>query len=254
MPNAHSSAVTRVFRIIRMVIHTLYGMIIATLLLPRANPRQRDAIISGWSTSLLTLLNVRVVTRGNLPGPDVTSTMFVANHISWVDIHALNTVRAVRFIAKSEVRGWPVFGWFAQKSNTLFIDRSKKQDAGRIVEVVTESLNAGDCLCYFPEGTTTDGTELKAFKGSILQAAINTESMVWPFTVRYPNADGSANTDMAYWGEMSLVDSIWLVLSQRSPVVELEFLPQVSPRGHERRGLTILVRNTIAGKLNLPHE
>jgi len=232
-----------------MVIHTIYGMIIATVLLPGANPRQRDAIISRWSTSLLALLNIRVIARGTLPGPDVTSTMFVANHISWVDIHALNTVRAVRFIAKSEVRGWPVFGWFAQKSNTLFIDRSKKHDAGRIVEVVTESLKAGDCLCYFPEGTTTDGTELKAFKGSIMQAAINTDSMIWPFTVRYPDEDGSANTEMAYWGEMSLVDSIWLVLSQRSPVVELEFLPPVSPRGHERRGLTISVRQAIAEKL-----
>lgn len=239
---------------LRMMIHTLYGMLIATALLPRANPRQRDAIISRWSTSLLAVMNIRVVVKGSPPGPDVASTMFVANHISWADIHALNTVRAVRFIAKSEVRGWPIFGWFAQKSNTLFIDRSKKQDAGRIVETVTASLAAGDCLCYFPEGTTTDGRELKPFKGSIMQAAINTGSMIWPFTVRYPNPDGSANTEMAYFGDMSLVDSIFLVLAQRNPVVELEFLTPISPHGHERRGLTILIRQKIAEKLSLPQD
>jgi len=253
LPKPYSSPVTRAFRIIRMVIHTIYGILIATLLLPRANARQRDAIISGWSTNLLAVMNIRVITRGTLPGADVTGTMFVANHISWVDIHALNTVRAVRFIAKSEVRDWPIFGWFAQKSNTLFIDRTKKQDAGRIVEAVTASLNAGDCLCYFPEGTTTDGTELKPFKGSIMQAAINTDAMIWPFTVRYPNADGSANTEMGYYGEITMLQSIWLILSQRSPVVELEFLSPVSPRGHDRRGLTILVRQKIAEKLNLLH-
>ena len=234
-----------------MILHTLYGIFIATFILPAANARQRESLISHWSASLLEVLNVRVVTRGELPSRDVTGTMFVANHISWADIHALNTVRAVRFIAKSEVANWPVFGWFAKKSNTLFIDRSKKQEAGRIVEIATQSLAAGDCLCYFPEGTTTDGTELKVFKGSIMQAAINTGAPVWPFTVRYPNADGSANTEMAYYGDMSLLDSILLVLSQKSPVVELEFLSPISSQGQERRQLTLAARQVIADNLNL---
>ncbi len=234
-----------------MVLHTLYGIGIAAFLLPAANTRQKEAIIRQWSTSLLAVLNIRVVTKGALPGRDVSSTMFVANHISWIDIHALNTVRAVRFIAKSEVANWPVFGWFAKKSNTLFIDRSKKQEAGRIVELATESLAAGDCLCYFPEGTTTDGSELKVFKGSIMQAAINTGAAVWPFTVRYPNADGSPNTAMAYYGEISLVDSIWRVLAQKSPVVVLEFLPKLSSQGQERRQLTLAARQVIADNLKL---
>ncbi len=110
----------------------------------------------------------------------------MGNHVSWIDIHALNSVRAVRFVSKAEVREWPIFGWLAAKGNTLFIDRTKRHDTGRIVDIATNSLIAGDCLCYFPEGTTTDGTELKVFKGSLMQAAINAKKPIWPFAIRYP--------------------------------------------------------------------
>ena len=234
-----------------MVIHTLYGLLIGAFILPTANPRQRDAIISQWSASLLAVMNVRVVKTGHIPNRDITSTMFVANHISWIDIHALNSVRAVRFVSKAEVRDWPVFGRLAINANTLFIDRAKKQDAGRIVEVTTDSLKAGDCLCYFPEGTTTDGTELKAFKGSLMQSAINNERPIWPFVIRYPNPDGSPNVEMAYHGETTLIESMWRIISLRNPVVELEFLSPIVPKGHDRRSLTISARQQIAARLKL---
>jgi 1-acyl-sn-glycerol-3-phosphate acyltransferase len=233
-----------------MVIHTLYGLMIGAFILPKVSPKQRDLIICKWAASLLAVMNIRVVKKGHLPNRDITSTMFVANHISWVDIHALNSVRAVRFVSKSEVRHWPVFGRLAINANTLFIDRAKKQDAGRIVEVTTESLKAGDCLCYFPEGTTTDGTELKPFKGSLMQSAINNEHPIWPFVIRYPNSDGSPNVEMAYAGETTLLYSMWQIVSLKNPVVELEFLEPISPKGHDRRSLTILVRQKIAGRLS----
>jgi 1-acyl-sn-glycerol-3-phosphate acyltransferase len=234
-----------------MVIHTLYGLMIGAFVLPKVTAKQRDLIISKWAASLLAVMNVRVIKKGHLPNRDITSTMFVANHISWLDIHALNSVRAVRFVSKSEVRNWPVFGRLAVNANTLFIDRAKKQDAGRIVEITTESLSAGDCLCYFPEGTTTDGTELKPFKGSLMQSAINNERPIWPFVIRYPNPDGSPNIEMAYAGETSLLYSMWQIVSLKNPVVELEFLAPISPKGHDRRSLTILVRQKVAEKLNL---
>lgn len=234
-----------------MVVHTLYGLMIGAFILPKVTPKQRDLIISKWATSLLAVMNITVIRKGHLPNPDITSTMFVANHISWIDIHALNSVRAVRFVSKSEVRNWPVFGRLAINANTLFIDRAKKQDAGRIVEVTTESLKAGDCLCYFPEGTTTDGTELKPFKGSLMQSAINNECPILPFVIRYPNPDGSPNIEMAYAGETTLLYSMWQIVSLKKPVVELEFLESISPKGHDRRSLTILIRQKIAEKLNM---
>ena len=199
----------------------------------------------------MTALNIRLVTHGRLPDDNLSSTMFVANHVSWIDIFALNGVRALRFIAKSEIRSWPVFGWLCEKGNTLFIERTKRQDARRMVKLTAYSLRTGDCLCFFPEGATSDGNELKAFKGSLMQAAIDTESLIWPVAIHYPNPDGSTNTEMAYFADMKLLQSLKQVLAQRSPVAELHFLPIIATYGHDRRSLSRLARQAITDGLNL---
>ena len=223
---------------------------IALFILPSAKPRQRDIVISAWSKNLLAIFNIRVVVHGTPPDKDTVGAMFVSNHISWVDIHAINSIRATRFIAKAEVRNWPIFGWLAVKANTLFINRDKKQDVARVIENSTVSLLHGECICYFPEGTTTDGTELKVFKGSLIQAAINSEGYIWPVAVHYPNPDGSVNTEMAFAGETTLVESIWKIVSIRNPVVHLHFAPHISSKGHDRRGLTIMTRKSIESMLH----
>lgn len=199
----------------------------------------------------MTALNIRLVTHGTLPDDNLSSTLFVANHVSWIDIFALNSVRTLRFVAKSEIRSWPMFGWLCEKGNTLFVERTKRQDAGRMVELTADCLHAGDCLCFFPEGATSDGTELKAFKGSLMQAAINTESLIWPVAIHYPNPNGSTNTEMAYFDDMNLLQSLKQVLAQCSPVAELHFLPTIATNGHDRRSLSRLARQAITDSLNL---
>ena len=249
----YASLIVRIVRIVRIIIHTVYGGFLGTIIMPSATARQRNSIVSYWSRNLLRILNIEVILNGTLPDQDAVTTMFVGNHISWIDIHALNSVRAVRFIAKSDLKDWPIFGWLAKKCNTLFIEREQKKDAVRIIEEASESLKRGDCLCYFPEGTTTDGSQLLPFKGSLMQAPINAGAIIWPFAIYYPNTDRSANTEMAFAGETTLVESIWQIASLNHPKVELTFLPQLSPHGHERRGLTISARHAIANHLGFGH-
>jgi 1-acyl-sn-glycerol-3-phosphate acyltransferase len=225
--------------------------VVAGIVLPKVSARNRELIISRWSRKLLGVLNIKIVVTGKVPANDVTNVMFIANHISWVDIHALNSVRTVRFVAKSEIRHWPLFGWFAVKVNTLFTERERKQDAGRMVKIATESLKSGDCLCYFPEGTTTDGTEIKPFKSSLIQAAVNANAQVWPFTISYPLENGAPNTEMAYWGDISLFESMKMIIAQKSPVVVMDFLQPINPQEHDRRELASMTRQEIAGKLGL---
>lgn len=250
----HSSLVVRLIRTLRIILHTVYGGFLGILIMPSATARQRNWIVSHWSRSLLRILNIEVIRQGNLPDHDAVNTMFVGNHISWIDIHAINSVRAVRFIAKSDLRNWPIFGWLAKKCNTLFIEREQKKDAVRIIEEATESLKRGDCLCFFPEGTTTEGSELLPFKGSLMQAPINARSTIWPFAIYYPNSDGSANKDMAFCGETTLFESIWKIVSLNNPKVVLTFLTKISPYGHERRGLTIAARHAVANQLGFGHH
>ncbi len=175
--------------------------------------------------------------------------MFVANHISWSDIHALNSLIPLRFIAKSDIKSWPVFGYLVTKANTLFIDRNKRQDAGRIVEITAESLMAGDNLCFFPEGTTTEGALVLPFKGSVLQAAISANSHVWPVAIRYVNETGGINTEIAYAGETTLIESMQKVLKQKNPVIELHFLEPINSVGQNRRDLTQRAYDAIVTRL-----
>ncbi|MCB5191250.1 1-acyl-sn-glycerol-3-phosphate acyltransferase [Methylobacillus arboreus] len=251
LPDKKTPLAIQLFRLTRLGLHTLYGAAVAATILPSVNTLQRERIIRRWSRQFLNILNIRVLAKGHTPDEDVRGTMFVANHISWLDIHALNSIRTVRFIAKSDIRAWPVIGWLVAQANTLFIERDKRQDASRMVETAAESILAGDCLCYFPEGTTTDGTELRPFKGSLMQAVIDTNTEIRPFSIRYPNTKGSANIAMAYHGETTLWQSLRRVLAQQNPVVELDFAAPIASAGHERRGLCLMARQSIAARLDL---
>ena len=254
----NTSRITRYFRISRIIFHTLLGIFTASLVFPLSGKYFKLRIIKWWCQHLLDILNIHVVSMGHLPPPYQTASniMFVANHISWIDIHALNSIIPTRFIAKADIRGWPVFGYLASKSNVLFISREKRHDAARIVNTTSRGLLNGDTMCLFPEGTTTEGTEVKPFKSSIIQGAIHAKATIYPVAIRYPLKDGSANTEIAYAGETTLIESIQKVLMQKKVVVELHFLQPISTAGlseqnKDRRALTLQIENSIKDKLNL---
>lgn len=252
----HTHIIIRYFRVCRIVAHTLLGLSIAAALFPLTTNQFKARLIKWWCGRLLDAFNMRVVCFGHVPAKNmpISKTMFVANHISWSDIHALNGLIPLRFIAKSEIKNWPIFGYLVSKANTLFIDRNKRQDAKRTIEIAHTSLQSGDNLCFFPEGTTTDGTEIKLFKSSLIQAAILANATVWPVAIRYPNADGSANTAVAYAGETTLVESMQQILLQQQPVIELHFLEPMSPADYatmDRRELTVHIEGLIRRKLAL---
>lgn len=236
--------------------HTLLGLTIATIVLPLSTESYRVRLIQWWCKNLLAAFNLQVSSHGHIPAKDtpLTTTMFVANHISWSDIHAINSIITLRFIAKSEIRNWPVFGYLVSRANTLFIDRSKKRDAKRTIDVAVQSLQAGDNLCLFPEGTTSDGTVLYPFKSSLIQAAIEARASIRPVAIRYPHPDGGVNIDVAYAGETTLMQSMHKILSQKQPVVELHFLEPITAEDvarRDRRELTLHIESQIRQHLAL---
>ena len=236
-----------------MIFHTLIGFVIAGLMLPLANKSVKLRLISWWCRHLLSAFNIRIQYTGDIPqNPHaLKNTMVIVNHISWADIHVITSLVPVRFIAKYEISTWPVFGYLATKANALFIDRAKRQDAAKTVITAVASLQAGDNICLFPEGTTTDGTQIKPFKSSLIQAAIDAQSTIIPAVIYYPLADGSVNTEISYAGETTLPESMNLVLSQKNPNVVLHFLPPISPENAanlyaDRRALTAQLHQVIS--------
>lgn len=251
-----SNKVTRYFRVGRIIAHTLLGLIIATIFLPLAKESFKARLIRWWCKNLLAAFNLQVRKYGYVPAQNaqLTSTMFVANHISWSDIHAINSVITLRFIAKADIRNWPIFGYLVSRVNTLFIDRSKKRDAKRTIDTAIQSLQSGDNLCLFPEGTTSDGTNLLPFKSSLIQAAIAAKASIYPIAIRYPHPNGGVNTDAAYAGETTLVESMRKILSQKQPVIELHFLKPISADEvikQDRRELTLHLETLIRQHLAL---
>jgi 1-acyl-sn-glycerol-3-phosphate acyltransferase len=246
-----SNLATRIYRISRILIHTTTGLALATFVLPFTNKPTTLSLIKWWCSGLLRAFNIKVTVYGNLPARNTQGIMFIANHISWADIHALNSLIPLRFIAKSDIKGWPVFGYLVAKTNTLFIDRGKRQQAGHIVEITSASLIAGDNLCLFPEGTTTEGALVLPFKSSVLQAAISANAQVWPIAIRYVKQDGSLNTEMAYTGETTLMESMQQVLMQKNPAVDLHFLTPIHTSGQNRRDLARATYDAIVTKLAL---
>jgi 1-acyl-sn-glycerol-3-phosphate acyltransferase len=247
----HCHSLTRAYRTARIVVHTITGLIVASAVLPLVSVPRKRSIVKWWCGGLLRAFHIQVNTFGDLPPANTQGVMFVANHVSWADIHALNSMIPLRFVAKSDIKDWPIFGYLVTKANTLFIDRSKRQHAARIVETVSNSLMAGDNLCYFPEGTTSDGTHMLPFKSSVLQAAINANTQIWPVAIRYVNADGSINTEMAYAGETSMIESMKLIIMQKNAQVELHFLAPIKAAQCDRRELTDAAFQAIKTKLAL---
>lgn len=238
------------YRIVRVIFHTLLGIAIAAFAFPLASKNLRLRLTRWWCKVLLNCFNIKVVTFGTLPSTNTVKTMFIANHISWTDIHAINSIIPVRFIAKVEIKSWPIFGYLVSKSGTLFINRSIRKDAARIVDMTAESLKAEDNVCFFPEGTTTEGTHMLPFKSSITQAAIDAEAYIWPVTVYYPLPNRKANINMAFAGETTMLESMSAMFNIKHPVVELHFLPPISCGNETRLSATQYAYNTISEKFN----
>ena len=241
----------KVYRTLRILIHTVAGLILAAFFLPLVQKRTKSHLIKWWCNGLLGAFNIQVKPFGQLPSNKAQGVLFVANHVSWSDIHALNSIIALRFISKSDIKNWPVFGYLATQANTLFIDRNKSQTVGKIVEICSASLRSGDNLCFFPEGTTSDGQQVLPFKSSFIQAAIDANALIWPVAIRYVNADDRLNTQMAYAGNTTMLQSIVAMLNVKRPIVELHFLEPIAIYSRARRQLTQIAYDAIVAKLGI---
>ena len=233
-----------------MAAHAGYAALILHFVFPRAGAERRRRFVRWWSARLVRILGVEVRVAGEPPRPG-SAAMIAANHISWLDIFVVMSVQPARFIAKSEIRDWPVAGWIAERAGTLFIRRARRHDTARINDQVHAALAEGACVGLFPEGTTTEGEQLLRFHSSLFEPAVANAAVVHPAAIRYAHADGSACRAMAYVGEISFMQSLGLVIRQRGVVAHLAFAAPLPAGGHDRRGLARLAHERVASLLGL---
>ena len=196
------------FTYLKIFTHLMSGFFVVVVQFRFANQEQRNRLIQDWSKKLLKVLNVELEVLGTHQQTS-NGVLYVSNHISWLDIHVINAWQPLRFVAKKEVREWPIFGWFAMQLNTLFINRQMKGDSKNVSLQMTKALRNADHICIFPEGTSSDGHEVLPFKPNLFQAALNAEVICQPISITYRNMhDGGINLGPAFIGEMGLLESI----------------------------------------------
>lgn len=222
----------RSVRIALLTLHLLSGMLLAAAALPVLRVGQRDRVIRWWANRLLRVLGVRVQTAmpPSLPG----GALLVCNHVSWLDIYLILASCRVHFVSKSEVRRWPVVGWLAHRTGTLFLERGRRADTARINAEMTALLRQGRWVAMFPEGTTSDGRGLRRYLPSLLQPAVALDCPVVPAALRYRDLDGRYSAAPAYVDDISLWNSLKRIVDEPGLVAELHFGPPIQPDGHRR--------------------
>ena len=169
--------------------------------------------------------------------------LFAANHISYLDITVLGSLLAASFIAKTEVAGWPLFGWLARLQRSVFIDRRARSTAHQR-DSIAARLAAGEALILFPEGTSGDGVRLLPFKSALFGVADRVAGQVahhgasggvtvQPVSIAYTRLDGMPlgrplRPFFAWYGSMSLAPHLWRMLGLGRIEVVVEFHPPTS--------------------------
>lgn len=193
---------------------------------------------------VLRVLNLRPAIEGTLPAGGYV----VANHLSYLDILVLAATRPCVFVAKREVRGWPVFGWFARRAGTIFVDRARRSDTARVTAAMSAAVAGGALLVLFPEGTSSDGRAVLPFKSSLLEPLVGrTECTV--AHLHYALNDGDVAAEVCYWRDMTLLPHLLNLLTKAHVGASLR-LARVDTGGLDRKALAVVLRDCVAGLSN----
>lgn len=233
-------------RLLRVLLHLVQGLVICALVFPLAGPAMRERRIRNWSRKLLAICRVRLVVRGAVSD---SPALIVCNHISWLDIFAVNTCRPCRFVAKSDIRDWPLLGWLCDRAGTIFIARGRQRDVRRIFQGLVQSIHAGERVAFFPEGTTSLQGTVLPFHANLFEAAIDADVPVQPYALRYLDRSGRPHPAVDYVGETTFVQSMMIILQHRDITAELLVLPAMPSNGAHRRELAAAAHDAIAGAL-----
>ncbi len=180
----------------------------------RSSLEARSAWLSRCCRRALDAIGIEVVCEGKIP----PAVMLTPNHVGYLDILIMASLTPAVFVGKAEVRGWPIFGWFAQRVGSLFIKRERKSDLVRVGDQLAPVLESDVNLVIFLEGTSTDGTDVRKFRPGLLEPIVRSGTPVAPVCLTYEvPAPHDVRVDVGWWGTMPLTPHL----------VKLASLPQV---------------------------
>ena len=234
-----------IFALIVIVIATLVGVPLQWISIKLRLPSRRW-IPCLYHRLILFVLGIHVSVRGQ-PASE-RPLLFVSNHSSWIDILALSSITPLKFIAKSEVAGWPLFGLFAKLQRSVFVDRSKRHATVEVNREIAARLAEGDPVVLFGEGTAGDGNRVMPFRTALLGAMHHVlgehgHGFLQPVSVSYTRLHGlpmgRQHRAIAAWhGDISLVPHLIRVFRTGAIDVVVTFgAPIAVEPGTDRKAL-----------------
>jgi len=240
------------WRLTRVLLHLVIGLWTCAVVFPFADATGRRWRIRQWSVELLAICRVDVALRN--PGDSVAAVraLIVANHVSWLDIFVINSIQTCSFVGKSDIRDWPLLGWLCEKGGTIFIARGKQRDVRRIFQGLVTSIQAGERVAFFPEGTTAAQGALLPFHANLFEAALDAKVPVQPYALRYLDARGALHPAADFIGDMTFAQSMIAILQGEPMKAELIQLAPIETAGAHRRQLAATAQALIADALEQP--
>lgn len=235
------------WRLARLIVHLLAGLATCALVFPWAKRSLRDAATRRWSRRLLAICNVRVEEAPGIAA--LEHALFVSNHISWLDIFVINSLHPCRFVAKAEIRAWPVLGWLAGAAGTVFIARGNRRELRHIFKGLVLVLGQGERVAFFPEGTVARQGSVLPFHANLFEAAVDARVPVQPCAVAYLDEAGNWHRSVDYTGDVSFGESIVTILKGPPVRARLSCLAPLAGAGAHRRELAQAAHDAIQAAL-----
>jgi len=168
---------------------------------------------------VMDLLGVRMKVTGKPP----ERGLLVSNHLSYLDILIFGAALPCYLVSKIEISRWPFFGTLARAGGTLFVDRASRASAEAVSAQIAERLQGTVPVLFFPEGTSTDGTQLLRFRSRFFTPAVVAGAPVTAAAIRYVPGGDAPESDLCWFGDQAFLPQIWKALGAPNFSAELHF-------------------------------
>jgi 1-acyl-sn-glycerol-3-phosphate acyltransferase len=229
-----STALLGSWRTVALVFFSLCALVHNAISIPFVSGDRRlharAVWLHGWCQFACRVLGIRVRTHGSIP----SSGLLVSNHLSYLDIVVLSSIRPCVFVGKRDVANWPLFGWLAQAAGTIFVDRERRFGALKSVCLVRDAISNGLAIVIFPEGTSSDGSTVLPFKSALLESAVQLRSPIAAASIDYALDEGSVADEVCYWRDMTLLPHLLNLFFKREIRAKYSFSPAQVRNGNRK--------------------
>ena len=197
--------------------------------------------IRQWGAGLLKIFNIHVKVIGNTT--QYSGGLVVSNHLGYVDIFVHSSIFGLRFCPKSEIRSWPVLGWYTSFTHPIWIDRSSRMKAQQNLEEFKATLEHKVPLIVYPEGTSTDGQQILPFKNSPFELAAAGGFSIQPILTVYRVPEGADSP--CWFTDIGILTHLWQLVGIPRIDCEVYILPEIKAEGRNRKELAEVTRKAI---------